>query len=468
MPFTFQNIDAETAAKKLNLIRSGRTDGVNNFPPESATNLSTKESEIVDFCKKHYLKGIEKSVDDSEKIALQLGDINALLKKNGHKEFLGNVKREAKKVLADSKREISEAKNDIKSKELEIDRLRVKLDIEKREPNKRGPLKLFFSVLLLVVMAVTEMALNFFGLSSGDYIAGQSVLILVILVTFVNIVLSFSIGYGVLRWLWNVPTRSNAEKLFDRIKIFGYGILLIWLNMTIAVVRGVVQLAETAESEAEEAEAFAYAVWPFSSDALSNLTYESNLLLATGITFAILSLIDGYYFDDRVPGFGAKGRDRDKAKKEIKKLQKAKSSQLYLLFQSNFKQLESVHRSRLNAVEEWAALMDKVQVAADKFNLVFKENISSTQSALISIYRSNNEGERNTPVPSYFSKTVATDYMEDFLTVHSNIATDIVLEDKQKHEKHDKFKKLVEDEYGNTFQELTELSEEFSKDLYEL
>ena len=51
-----------------------------------------------------------------------------------------------------------------------------------------------------------------------------------------------------------------------------------------------------------------------------SLTFTSLVLVFVGIGFALLSLIDGYFFDDRYPGYGSVGKVKKEQEDEINRI----------------------------------------------------------------------------------------------------------------------------------------------------
>ena len=116
-------------------------------------------------------------------------------------------------------------------------------------------------------------------------------------------------------------------------------------------------------------------------------------LILLGFFFAIISLLDGYYFDDKIPGFGAIGRNLEKAKKRLSSEQKTRAERLKneyqkrkdILFsakETTFNELKAREQSRLQAAEEWSLLQDEMQIAVNDYD-VFLKDLENTQMNLL-------------------------------------------------------------------------------------
>ena len=60
-------------------------------------------------------------------------------------------------------------------------------------------------------------------------------------------------------------------------------------------------------------------------------------MIFIGILFAIISLLDGWLYNDRYPGFGSIGKLRDETKKEIDRLRERLSPQINLKFKNEIR-----------------------------------------------------------------------------------------------------------------------------------
>ena len=485
-------LSSDSVAKALKVKKSAQRDGVENYPKSSSKRLSVKEQEIIARCKKHFSEQANRSIDGCRPISEKLGSYNSKTKANGLKDFLRESERKLEKIFSDAKLEISSQKKEMESmiaecKE-EIDlankekqRFIVEKDIPKREPKKRTPLKLFGSLLLIVIMASIEVYLNFTALLGA--VEGRDAQVLAAIISAINIGLSFIVGVSVLRYLLNDPSRTAFEKVFDRLKVIGYTCLLVYSNFLIAATTAAKPAANRAAglegNEIAAAQTFEEVmnrvIWPFQQEVLATFQGTSVYLILLGIFFAIISLLDGYYFDDKIPGFGAIGRNLENAKKKLSSEQKTRLKRLKNQYQKSkdilfsakenvFNELKGKEQSRLQAAEEWSLLQDEMQIAVNDYD-VFLKDLENTQDELIAMYRGNNSENRSTDDPIYFKEDSDKTYLKTFEQVHTNIFYELVLNDAEKVKKWQEFQNIIHKENELAVQELVKISDKYKNEL---
>ncbi len=481
-------LSSDAIAKSLQVKKSAQRDGVENYPKSNSKRLSIKEQEIIAKCKKHFSEQATRSVDGCRPISEKLGSYNSKTKANGLKDFLRESQRKIEKKFFDAKLEIasqkkemerviSECKEEINLANKEKQRFIVEKDIPKREPKKRTFLKLFGSLLLVAIMAGLEVYLNFTALIEAiGYFESQ---VLAAIISAINIGLSFIVGVSVVRYLLNDPSRTAFEKLFDRLKLIGYTCLLVYSNFLIAATRSAEPAANRAAglegNEIAAAQTFdevmSRVIWPFQPEVLATFQGPSIYLILLGFFFAIISLLDGYYFDDKIPGFGAIGRNLEKAKKIFSSEQKTRSEKLkneykkskdilYATKESLFDELKVRERSRLQAAEEWSLLQDEMQIAVNDYDIFIKD-IENTQDELIEMYRGNNSENRSSDDPIYFGEPSDKTYLKTFEQVHTNIFYELVLNDVEKIKKWQEFQDIIHKENEFAVQELVKISNKY-------
>ena len=114
------------------------------------------------------------------------------------------------------------------------------------------------------------------------------------------------------------------RKIISQISLFIYLVFIFYLNWAFGAYRAIneetgANMLDILQGSATNVDTSSMqAHFPWTVD----LTFTSLILVFIGIGFALVSLIDGYLFNDRYPGFGAIAKLRDETKKEIDRLRR--------------------------------------------------------------------------------------------------------------------------------------------------
>jgi len=82
--------------------------------------------------------------------------------------------------------------------------------------------------------------------------------------------------------------------------------------------------------------------------------YESFVLVAIGLAFGIFSILDGYMFDDKYPGYGSAARKKDNAKKKILKSYEVLSSQINKISNDFNAELDDKKSVLGDSIDKWS------------------------------------------------------------------------------------------------------------------
>tara|TARA_A100001234_G_scaffold210547_1_gene210387 strand:- start:263 stop:976 length:714 start_codon:yes stop_codon:yes gene_type:complete len=147
-----------------------------------------------------------------------------------------------------------------------------------------------------------------------------------------------------------------------------------------------------------------------------DLTFTSLILVFIGIGFALVSLIDGYLFNDRYPGFGAIAKLRDETKKEIDRLRERLSPEINKKFRDEIKKTNEKRQSVIENIlrKEWTPNITSLQNIFDGYNR-FINDLNGALTHTVGEYRRVNETYRNTEPPEYFSSNLGKKLSENHL-----------------------------------------------------
>ena len=201
----------------------------------------------------------------------------------------------------------------------------------------------------------------------------------------INVIMGYLVGrYLVSGAFFHPDFRVKLMAFFGFISFMAF---ILYLNFALAVFRS---LQESAASSFEEVNT-GLAIMPFSH--LDVLSFQSALLVAVGLLFAIAALLDGYFSDDPFPGYGSKWRlciaERSIIQYEFKQYQR----QFDLETRKARKQTKELFEDAQKAINDWSKEINKVQHYFVDFEQ-WADKINDAYSACWEIYAATHQNHR--------------------------------------------------------------------------
>jgi len=187
-----------------------------------------------------------------------------------------------------------------------------------------------------------------------------------------------------------------------------YILFIAYVNLSAGVFRGI------AEKKTQTGVVFSFddldtqtandldgVFWPFSEQSLSFLDFQSQLFIGLGVLFAIISLVDGLFFDDTYPGFGKFGRRLDKEQKTLNtKLRRYKREFKSLFVEANLES-DFVEGNREQALSDWEDIHDYLQQSKSGYESLL-DSVKKASEHALEQYKAINKRNRSTGSPAYW------------------------------------------------------------------
>ena len=403
----------------------GRNEGSNNAPPTNQERICATEGELIHFVKSHYNKEIRKIrgwVIEGTDVDIQkvFRDKKRLIYSNGYLQEFNKMVASWNSNLQAYRLRVKQAVEKRREAREAVRQFKIQNNLMAgREPQVHKKQFQFLKILVPVVLFVTEVSLNITGLA--EVLSGSEAVITSVMLSLVNVGLSFAVGMLILTHFFN-PVGASKSKVFYTPFLGIYLLILIYINAVMGVFRAMTEKANmTLDPEAAIAisnEAITAAVYPF--DDLGSITFGGFFLMLVGFFFAFLTLLDAYFFKDPIPGYGKLGEGRAAAEKRLDKIKHEDTLVFTSTETSELARLNSKHEDRLDANESWKFYVDQLQVIVEyyeQFNTLTKEVLDSAMS----LYREQNEKFRTTPSPAYFSQPIDTNFIKPFSVNYSHL-----------------------------------------------
>jgi hypothetical protein len=428
VPRYWKPIAIGTINKEINPIEKGQIDGNQNFPPSERSSLSKTEEKITTRIGSHYrteLSRIDqfKVIDSNKTLEDKFEILEDVIRGNGYKQNHERMKQDWFHKKSLFKTRIDSAIKDRDEAYDDLNRFTRENSIPiTRIPFAPSKILKFIKILIPVALFSTEIYLNFEALRDATSISQAQYLSFT--VASINVGLSFLVGYLVLTHFFNPVNVSKKPRiLFYGFFFAMYTFVLAYLNFMLGVFRSLINAALEANNgvlaQQMTDNAFYDSVFPF--DNLGSISFDGAFLLFMGFFFALVTMIDGYFFNDPIPGYQKVGDNLVSAKKRVEKL-KNHDRLLFSVNQKRYEQdLETKHQYRLESVKVWGKYINIVQNLGDRFR-DFKENLEHTLRTSIRNYRTANMEFRDTSPPVYFNSPHTNQFNTSFNDAYESFA----------------------------------------------
>ena len=357
MGYEFPGFRVEEVTKSCQAEENATTDGKRNLPPPTAEVFSKTENCVIQksdqFRQKHVKECALSLTKNKDKIINYEANL-------GTEYFsMAELTKDVKKTEAAAVGKLSRYRDDYVAEDREVQNFAKENNIT-REPKHISIVGIIIALIVVAVLFFIELEVNSEilktaiggGKAAGRAVAGS--------IAALNVFVSFAAGIFLLK---NFHHAKTPRRLAGQLGTFFYSLFIIYINWMMGAYRaiyethGIKMLATLGEKKSEAQVAMeamcgkgliltnqaavmanegveaicASAVTPW----LISLTPKSAILIFVGIGFALISLIDGYFFDDPYPGYGRIGKHRNENKTEIDRIREHLATEMDSHFSKN-------------------------------------------------------------------------------------------------------------------------------------
>jgi len=230
------------------------------------------------------------------------------------------------------------------------------------------------------------------GKAEGMAIAGA--------VAGLNVIVSFFIGYIALKHFHHVQLK---KRIISKVVLLFYSLFIIYLNWMMGAYRSIYEatgenLTDVLTGDAVAEAVLGSATFPWTV----SLTFTSLVLVFVGLGFALLSLIDGYFFDDRYPGYGSVGKVRKEKEEELNRITQHISTEA--MSKANLElrlTREKQGKLQKTILTKWVECSSEIASVFEQYRRFARELDDGVKHACKE-YQDENREYRNTPAPKYW------------------------------------------------------------------
>ena len=397
MSFEFPTFKVAEIEEAIRLKETATNDGKNNLPRSDSRTFSNCENEGITKTDEFRNNQVKKAAEYLKPVKEKIIDATAILDQKPY--YFEQFENSIRKTLNDATGKLS---NLFSSLQIENNHVRTfKLENKlTREPRSLSLISIIIGIVVIAVLFLIELRVNTnllapamtSGKKEGMAIAGA--------VAGLNVLVSFFIGYIALKHFHHIDLK---KRIIAKVGLFFYTIFIIYINWSMGAYRAFYEATGVNLTDVLTGEAVAEAVsgnptYPWTI----TLTFTSLILVFVGIGFALLSLVDGYFFDDRYPGYGSVGKERKEKKEEINRIRQHISTEVISKFKSELKNTrEKQEKLQKETLRAWSSNCTEIENVFEKYRR-FGDHIDDGLDHIVGEYRSVNSMFRTSPEPEYW------------------------------------------------------------------
>ena len=274
-----------------------------------------------------------------------------------------------------------------------------------RQPNFATTSKTIKALGLILFLFLAEVILNASMLSGalvGGPVEGAAT---ATSIAFLNVIASGLMGYYIFK---NTRHLEKGKKILYGFLSALYVIFIVYINACLGAYRSLSgkifnqQYIDGQQLSGEQIDQILTTViTPWTNDVSFSLM--GVVLTFVGLTFAFISTMDGFTYNDTYPGYGNIGKKVDYYKNQRRQVFATCANEIPKLFSNTNRDLQSKYNSiRSNQLNHWNDNANKIQ--KEFVNYEQKVSYAERQSwHIIDEYRKENKRVRKTKVPSFFN-----------------------------------------------------------------
>jgi hypothetical protein len=172
-------------------------------------------------------------------------------------------------------------------------------------------------------------------------------------------------------------------------------------------------------------------------------------LFLIAITFSFFSMIDGYFFDDPINGYGSLGRKQARAQGTLSNLLRDGEQSIDDFITQANSRLKTKSDDRHRGNDLWDRTTNHLDAANKTVFPRFNSNLKVSLLAAVNSYRTKNKLLRATPLPDFMMDPIDTSFIQSFDQEYSDIAYHL-LSDPERVIQYSENEKLINHEYEQT------------------
>jgi hypothetical protein len=389
---SFRQIDVAGTKDDLRLRQKGARNGSEQLPRSDSTELDSVEREIVALVEQERDKGYNRYASLRQTYDGRASALNLMSRAIEIEQLVSSAKSQIRAKVHVGEDWLHQEQESLRASRNEYLAFQIKNQLSRRS---RHPRSHAWHRAILLFLLLIETCLNGFFMAVGEEFGLLGGIIQALIISLINIVFGFSVGYFLLR---QMAHRSIWRKVAGFVSLIAYIGASIAFNLFVAHFRDA--LGGEDPELAPQAGLVTFLAAPF---ALHD--FNSWMLLFLGCAFSMISLIDGFRWDDPYPGYGDVARQHYRAQNEYAQQKQELIEEVETIRDETIKKMTEGGRAVHAALGEHRQIVGLKTDLARSFE-VHLDQLEAAGDALIQFYRQENTRARpkGSPPPAYFDR----------------------------------------------------------------
>ena len=312
-----------------------------------------------------------------------------------------------------------------------------------------------FSLVLVAGLLIFEIIYNSNALASASMEGAKGARAIAYGVAFINVFLSFLVGMGIMRQLNH---RLLSRKVIFSIILSLYVMLFLYINTMLGIFRTVAKndifAAGMQGTEPTDEQMTGWAQRAFQLD-FASLDITGVILIIIGCSFAIISLFDGYLFQDTYPGYGKVGSKLTKSENEYLKIKDKYSK----IGKERYEKAMKIAEERKAMDDQnritWSEIVNSFQASFNNYEYMALKWEADIRH-IIDEYRQENQSLRRTPAPKYFETAYSLSEIDKSAKMTFKSQSSAFMDDEERSETLSGFVELNQSHFNNAIESISD------------
>lgn len=384
----FEKINTNKMARDLHLRELGEESAKQELPSLDSTYLDSTEEKIVGVIENSQTSARQRCMSEIKTYGERLSKLN-------FREQLGAIDSEIRKKRSEFDQQVEKAtrelvpeQEDLKNKQNDLEQFKEDNSLKRRAHPYDLPWKVL-SLGIIAVLFLIETIGNTSFLAKGNELGLLGAYTEAIVISFVNLGIAFLLG----------RLAKNVVHIHWNRKFVGFFVAMVFITFAILFNLMVSHYREITGTALDEGGQLAIAA--FGENPWGLKDFQSWILFFMGFLFAIISFIDGLFWDDIYPGYGEYARLSKDQEEHYKEKYEEHEKELKNTFDVAVENLGKIKQKIVGYGEEHDSILDGHR----RFIKSFEDHLGHLEHAgnsLLNTYRAANRDMRDGEAPERF------------------------------------------------------------------